>query len=179
MVLDKVWGFSPNAIMHIAAGREVHGAAQSLAGAVRREVAIPYAFLRDIAIRANVDAKSDETTAMRRLEPFGGEILSFVYGEMARLCKQHHAIPILVFLPHIYPGIWEEEAGEVIRRAQEAGFVVLDLKHIYQGIDPASLRLAEWDSHPNATAHQIIARKLHDALVSKASIIFVPNQPRQ
>ncbi len=178
VVLEKAWEFSPNAVIHVAAGREVFGAVQNLATAVRKGVPIPYEFLRDVARRAGIDAKTDETTALRRLQPFGGELLAWVYGQMAAACKQHNAVPILVFLPHIYPGIWEQEADEVIVRAKAAGFVVLDLKRIYQGIDPAVLRLAEWDAHPNAGGHQIIAQKLYDAIVQNTSTIFIPRANR-
>jgi hypothetical protein len=178
VVLEKAWQFAPNAIMYTAAGREQFGAVQNLATSIRKSVPIPYEFLRDVAKRAGVDAGTDETTAMRRLEPFGGEILSWVYREMAQACKQRNVVPILVFLPHTSPGIWESEADEVIRRAEEAGFVVINLKRIYQGIDPASLRLAEWDAHPTRSGHQIIARTLYEGLSGKASNIFTPRENR-
>lgn len=178
VVLEKAWKFSPNAIMHIAAGREQFGAVQNLATSIRKGIPIPYAFLRDVAKRAGVDAGTDETTAMRRLEPFGGEILSWVYREMVQACKQRKVVPILVFLPHTSPGIWESEADEVIRRAEEAGFVVINLKRAYQGIDPESLRLAEWDAHPTVRGHQIIAHELYEGLSGKANIIFIPREDR-
>jgi hypothetical protein len=101
--LDKVWDFKPDAIIHVAAGRELLGIAQNLETAVRKGVPIPYPFLTDAARRAGIDQEHDETTALRRLQPFRGEITTWLYGEMVKACRQRGVVPILVFLPHIYP----------------------------------------------------------------------------
>jgi D-alanyl-lipoteichoic acid acyltransferase DltB (MBOAT superfamily) len=178
-VLDKAWEFGPRAILHVAAGRELLGAVQNLATSITKGVPIPYPFLRDVARRAGVDDKTDETTALRRLEPFRGEIISWLYGQMVRSCREHRAVPVLVFLPHIYPGIWQQEAAEVIERARATGFVVLDLQGIYRGIPGTDLRLAEWDAHPNVRGHQIIAAGLYDAIVQNAAQLIVSPEARK
>lgn len=177
--LEKVWPFSPNAVMYAAIGREMHGSVEFLARAVRKGTPIPYDFLRDVVRRAGVDASNDETTAVRRLEPYRGEIVSWLYREISRLCREHHAIPILAFLPQTYTGIWEQEAEEVLHRAEEAGFVILDLRGVFRGQDLTSLRLAEWDAHPNAKGHQIMAAALYAAITGRADVIFTRREARQ
>jgi alginate O-acetyltransferase complex protein AlgI len=177
--LDKVWALSPDAIMYAAIGREMHGSVEFLATAVRRGTPIPYDFLRDVLRRAGVDAGTDETTAVRRLEPYRGEIVSWLYREMARLCRERRAVPILAFLPQTYTGVWEQEAEEVLRRAQEAGFVILDLRGVFRGHDLVSLRLAEWDAHPNAKGHQIMAAGLYEAIIGRGDVIFARREARQ
>jgi hypothetical protein len=177
--LDKVWSFSPDAIMYAAIGREMHGSVEFLATSARRGTPIPYDFLRDVLHRAGVDAGTDETTAVRRLEPYRGEIVSWLYREMARLCRERRAVPILAFLPQTYRGVWEREAEDVLHRAQEAGFVILDLRGIFRGHDLVSLRLAEWDAHPNAKAHQIMAAGLYEAITGRGDVIFARREARQ
>jgi D-alanyl-lipoteichoic acid acyltransferase DltB (MBOAT superfamily) len=178
-VLDRAWEFAPHAILHVAAGRELLGAVQNLATSIAKGVPIPYPFLREIAGRAGIDKHTDETTAVRRLEPFRGEIISWLYAEMVRSCRAHGAVPVLMFLPHIYPGIWQQEATEVLDRARDAGFVVLDLGGIYRGIDGTELRLAEWDAHPNVRGHQIIAAGLYEAIVQHADQLIVSREARK
>jgi D-alanyl-lipoteichoic acid acyltransferase DltB (MBOAT superfamily) len=178
-VLDKAWEFAPHAILHVAAGRELLGAAQNLATSIAKGVPIPYPYLREIARRAEIDQRTDETTALRRLEPFRGEMVSWLYAEMVRSARAHGAVPVLMFLPHIYPGIWQQEAAEVLDRARKAGFVVLDLQGIYRGIEGTDLRLAEWDAHPNVRGHQIIAAGLHDAIVRHRDQLFVSREARK
>jgi hypothetical protein len=179
VVMDKAWEFAPHAILHVAAGRELLGAVQNLATSIAKDVPIPFPFLREIAARAGVDKHTDQTTALRRLEPFRGEIISWLYGEMVRSCREHGAVPVLLFLPHIYPGIWQQEAAEVLDRARTAGFVVLDLQGIYRGIDGSELRLAEWDAHPNVKGHQIIAAGLYDAIVQHADQLMAHRETRK
>ena len=178
-VLDKVWDFKPDAIIHVAAGRELLGIAQNLETAVRKSVPIPYPFLTDVARRASIAKSTDETTALRRLQPFRGEITTWLYREMVKACRERGVVPILVFLPHIYPGIWEQEAVEVMDRAREAGFVVLDLKHVFAKSDGVALRLAEWDAHPNVKGHQMIAAGLYDAIVAHAGEILAHREARK
>jgi hypothetical protein len=177
--LDKAWAFSPNAIMYAAIGRDLHGSVEFLARAVRSATPIPYGFLRDVLGRAGVDASTDETTAVRRLEPYRGEIVSWLYREMVRLCREHRVVPILAFFPQTYTGVWEQEAEDVLRRAQEAGFVVLDLRGVFRGHDLVSLRLAEWDAHPTVKGHQIMAAGLYEAIVSRGDVIFARREARQ
>jgi hypothetical protein len=178
-VLGKVWGFSPDALLYVVVGRELHAGAQNLVGAVRKKLPVPDSFLRDLAQRAGIDADTDETTALRRLAPFRGEIISWVYGAIVRASREHRVVPVFVLLPHIYSGVWEEEAGEILHRAREAGFLVLDLRDIFGNVDGASLRLAEWDAHPNVKGHQIMAANLYEAITRNADVIFVPREARQ
>ena len=178
-VLDKVWDFKPDAIIHVAAGRELLGIAQNLETSVRRGVPIPYPYLQDMARRVGIDKSTDETTALRKLQPLRGEITTWLYGEMVKACRERGVVPVLVFLPHIYPGIWEQEATEVMDRAREAGFVVLDLKHVYGKTDGVALRLAEWDAHPNVKGHQMIANGLYDAIIQHAGEILAPRETRK
>jgi hypothetical protein len=176
--LDKIWSFAPNAVVYAAIGREMHGSIEFLVAAARAGRPIPYEFLRDVLRRAGVDAATDETSARRRLEPHRSEIVSWLYQEMGRRCREHGALPILAFLPQTYTGIWEQEAADVLRLAEAAGWVVLDLRGIFQDADRASLRLAEWDAHPNAKGHQIMAAHLYEALAARADTIFAKREAR-
>jgi len=178
-VLDKVWDFHPSAMIHVAAGRELLGIAQNLETSLRRGVPIPYPYLQEVARRAGIGTSTDETTALRKLQPLRGEITTWLYAEMVKACRERGVVPILVFLPHIYPGIWEQEATEVMDRARDAGFVVLDLKHVYGKMDGVALRLAEWDAHPNVKGHQMIANGLYDAIVRHAGEILATRETRR
>jgi hypothetical protein len=60
----------------------------------------------------------------------------------------------------------------MLRAAAAAGFVVLDLFDVYgpeTGHD--SLRVAEWDKHPNAAGHAMIAERLLDELRRRPALL--------
>ncbi|HVQ77320.1 MAG TPA: SGNH/GDSL hydrolase family protein [Candidatus Binatia bacterium] len=177
--LERALEFAPDAVAYAAIGRDLHGSVQFLVGAVRASTPIPYNFLRDLLRRAGVDASMDETTARRRLDPYRGEIVSWLFEEIARRCRERGAMPVLIFLPQTYTGIWEQESVEALQRAEKAGFLVLDLRDAFRGVDTASIRLADWDAHPNARGHQIMAAHVYDAITSRKDAIFVPREARQ
>jgi hypothetical protein len=45
---------------------------------------------------------------------------------------------------------------------------------VYKGQDIATIRLAEWDDHPNRRGHELIASRLYDELQKKRETIFLP-----
>jgi len=72
------------------------------------------------------------------------------------------------------PGSGQEETPETLRRAKSAGFVIIDMSDVYKGQDIATIRLAEWDDHPNRRGHELIASRLYDELQKKRETIFLP-----
>jgi hypothetical protein len=74
---------------------------------------------------------------------------------------------VWIFLPQVREGSSQEETPEAFRAAEAAGFVVLDLSDVFKGQDLSSVRLAEWDDHPSAHGHELIASRLFTALLDK------------
>jgi hypothetical protein len=143
-----------------------------LAEVLRKRITIPYPFLEQIAHKAGVDAATESTTALRRLRPFQTEVLGWLYGEIVARCRERGVLPVLVFLPQLRGGEWEVETPEILKAAANAGFVVLDISDVYRGHDFLALRLAEWDEHPNAAGHRLIADRLHAGVRMRAGELF-------
>ena len=66
-----------------------------------------------------------------------------------------------------------EEADTHLQLAEEAGFTVLDLSDVFAGQAAEDIRLAEWDFHPNAKGHQLIADRLYQELFEHKDKDFV------
>jgi hypothetical protein len=71
----------------------------------------------------------------------------------------------------------ERSPDEVIQAttalARSAGFVVIDEPfHAYENVDNEQIIVAEWDSHPNARGHRILADALYQALVQHRGEVF-------
>lgn len=164
MMLEKALTFSPQAVFYIAPGREAALTAQYLAEVVRKKVEIPYSYLRDLVQRAGLHADMEETETLRRLEPFQSELLTWLYREIVQECRTRNIQPVWIFLPQVYAGSWQAEVSTIRQLAIDTGFTVIDLGSVYDGYDLQSLRLAEWDNHPNAQAHELIATRLYTAL---------------
>jgi hypothetical protein len=172
--LDKALTFSPNAVIYVATGRELSRAMSYLVEVVHKKIEIPYEPLRDIVRKAGLDPSMDEATSLRRLEPFSIEILSSTYRRIVEQAQAHGAVAVFVFLPQVREGTWQEETPETLRIAESAGFATIDMSDVYKGQDIATIRLAEWDDHPNRRGHQLIASRLYDELQKKRETILKP-----
>jgi D-alanyl-lipoteichoic acid acyltransferase DltB (MBOAT superfamily) len=168
---EKALSFVPNAVIYVATGRETSRAADYLAEVVGKKIEIPYPALGEIVQKAGVDATMDRTAALRRLEPFKVEILTWVYRKITDESRARGATTILAFLPQSAGGSWEEETPEILRIAEASGFAVLNLSDVFKGHDLKSYALAEWDMHPTAFGHQIIAARLFDELAKRPDLI--------
>jgi hypothetical protein len=173
VALEKALAFSPSALFYVATGREISRAARYMAAAVQKRIAIPYPDLKAIIAQAGLEPEMDDATALKRLEPYRLQILSTVYGQLVNESRARGLVAVWIFLPQVREGAWQEETSETVRLAEAAGFVVINLDGIYKGQDLAAVRLAEWDDHPNARAHRLIAERLYELLQSKRDEIFV------
>lgn len=178
IALEKALAFSPNAVFYVATGREMSRAASYLVEVVQKRIDIPYGPLRDIVVKAGLDSSMDETTLLKRLAPFRGEILSWIYNRIANQTRANGALAVLIFVPQVREGTWQEETPETLRVAESAGFVVVNLANVYKGQDVTSIRLAEWDDHPNRRGHELIASALYDELQRRSqAILQIAGQP--
>ena len=173
VALDKALGFKPRAVLYVATGREMSRANQCLIWVVQHRIEIPYEPLRAIIARAGIGADMDETTALKLLDPVRSDILRWTYGRIADESRRAGAVPVWIFLPQVTEGRWQEETPIALDAARAAGFVIIDLSDVYKGEDIKTLRLAEWDEHPNARAHELIAARLLEGLRAQKDAIFV------
>jgi D-alanyl-lipoteichoic acid acyltransferase DltB (MBOAT superfamily) len=169
---ERALELRPNAVMFIATGREISRSASYLAEVVHKRLPIPYPALAAIVERAGAIAGMEETAALKLLQPHGAEILRVVYGLIAQRSIEQGIRPVWVFLPQVRGGSWQEETPETVRIATDAGFAVINLADVYAGHDHATLRLAEWDDHPNQLGHRLVAEALYKALAANPATLF-------
>ena len=179
VALERALSFSPNAMFYVAPGRELSRAARYLVGVVKKKIEIPHPAISDIVKKAGVSADLDESTALRRIAPYQSEVLKAVYSAIVEQSRAHGVVPVWIFLPQVRGGAWQEETSEMMRIAGEAGFAIIDLGDIYKGIEPASVRVAEWDEHPNARGHELIAERLYQEIETKSELLFATKHPTE
>ena len=172
VMLDKALGFAPNAVLYAAAPRELSRANRYLVEVVNKRIDIPYAPLRDVVAKAGIVPGMEEATALKRLEPFRGEILGFTYRRIVEETRRRGAVPVWIYLPLMSEGTWQEESPDMLDAAQAAGFLVIDLSGMFKDQDVSGLRLAEWDEHPNVRGHELIASRLFEALRARQDMIL-------
>jgi hypothetical protein len=174
VMLEKTLKLQPNALFYIAVGREVPRSVEYMAAAVRKGFPIPYPSLQAIVDKAGVRRDMDETTAIKHLEPFGTEILKAVYDQLGQLARERGIRPVWIFVPQVREGRWQDDVAASLRVAREAGFTIVNVENVFQGRDVSTIRLADWDDHPNALGHQLVADRLYAELAANPDLVFAP-----
>jgi D-alanyl-lipoteichoic acid acyltransferase DltB (MBOAT superfamily) len=177
VMTEKALRFAPRAVLYTAGGREASRAASYLVEVVNKRIDVPYAPLRDVIAKAGLAPGMEEATALKRLEPYRLEILDFTYRHIVEQCRRHGAVPVWVFVPQIREGRWQEENPQIFRAAEAAGFVMIDLSDVFKDQDIDAVRLAEWDEHPSARGHELIAARLYAELIKRKAIVFSSGNP--
>ena len=125
---------------------------------------IPYESVREIIRRSGVTKEMKINKAIRLLEPYNEEIMAWTYNRIVEDCRQRGILPVWICLPSV-PGENEStQAVDLVRVAEKAGFIVLNLIDVYDSAKGAFLWIAPWDKHPNARGHRLIANGIYEAL---------------
>lgn len=82
---------------------------------------------------------------------------------MVSAARAMGAVPVWIYVPVVEADDLASPRG-LRRLAEEAGFIIWDLGGTYAGHDPSELRLATWDTHPNARGHLLLSQALYARL---------------
>jgi D-alanyl-lipoteichoic acid acyltransferase DltB (MBOAT superfamily) len=172
VAVEKALNLHPNAIFYVATGREQDRSAFYLAEVVRKGIPIPYPELRSIVERSGAHASMNEAEATKALLPYGSEICAFTYRYIADRARGAGVRAVWIFLPQVRPGSWQDSTAGALDLARRAGFETIDLTNVYDEAGVERVRLAEWDEHPNALGHELVAERLYAELGARREIIF-------
>jgi hypothetical protein len=167
----RALAFQPDALFFVGHQLEEEITARNLANRIVLGTKMPYEYLDELAGRAGVTEGMPQAEAERRLKPYGMELVTWTYQQVVSLAHEEGIQPVWVFLPTLETEMVTDEVAKLVRLAEEAGFVVLDLSDVYTNQDLASLIVAEWDKHPNARGHQLLADHLYEALKAKEGLL--------
>lgn len=170
-ILESVGlSFQPDSILYVAHQREEDIAVRNLADRIERGVDLPYEYLYELAERAGVGPGMSHAEIERALLPYGQELVSWTYERIASLARERDIDPLWVFVPILESPPSETEKTKLMRQATGAGLTVVDLSDVYDGFETRDLIVAEWDMHPNKTAHTLIADRLYEFMVRSGII---------
>jgi D-alanyl-lipoteichoic acid acyltransferase DltB (MBOAT superfamily) len=167
----KALDFGPDALVYVAHSIDVEQVVARLAAKAREGIGLPYPRLVEAIERAGVGRGTAQSVAERRLAPLGPELVEWIYGRIVQEARARGIPAVWIYLPRISERVREEDEARLFDLAKRAGFEVIDLRDLYAGRDIDSLRLAEWDYHPNAEGHALIAERIHRELLERRAEI--------
>jgi hypothetical protein len=135
-----------------------------------------YEYITRVLEHSNAHPRMPSEEFARRVQPYSDELMRWAYGRMASSIRRQGAVPLFVFLSETDEDFRPAELAKLESLARESGAMVLDLSEVYRGYDRKRLWVAEWDPHPNAFGHQVIADRLYEALVTNAKTLGMIHQ---
>jgi D-alanyl-lipoteichoic acid acyltransferase DltB (MBOAT superfamily) len=123
---------------------------------------VPFETSRTLFRTVGMETRMPWAEAERRLTLADDELVEWTLGHIAKVSREHGAVPVFVALDNV----GDPPAGEVraLQQAEAAGFLVFNLFDLWQDRDKPALRIAEWDNHPNPAGNRLIAERLLDLM---------------
>jgi hypothetical protein len=167
----KALPFKPNAVFYVAHQLEEEVTVRNFASRVLVGSEIPYEYLKELIVRAEIEPGMTQEEIERQLKPFGKEMVAWTYQQVVDTAVNNGMLPVWIYIPALEldssPGV----SAELMAMADEAGFETIDLSEVYAGQNEEEIIVAEWDKHPNAKGHMLLARGLFEALLAKSEEI--------
>ena len=184
---DRVLDFDPDIVIVTIPSRGRFRSAEHLVSIVESGIAIPYDGLRAIAAEAGllddmatgvpipfatvrtllasvgVDTRMPHAEAHVRARDLSTRLTAWTLGRIAEVTRSRGIQPVLLALDNVIDP--PRERIPELAMARETGFIVFDLLDIWEDGPQDSLRIADWDRHPNADGHRLIADRLHEELL--------------
>lgn len=162
--------FEPDVALYIAHENEVFRIYRHLSAARDRGVESPWPELTAILDEAGVTKGMAKDVFDRKLEPYVNRILAFAFQRIAEVCRENDVVPLFCFLPTLEMYGEPADIEWMLDIARDAGFEVITLFGVYDDHDIFDIRIADWDYHPNAEGHEIIAARLFEELAKRRDL---------
>ena len=170
---DKALPMSPDAIYYIAHGVDGVLAIERLARLVQKQIPIPDEFLREIGERAEISPSMSQSAMLRELPPFADEIVLGSYTKIVEMARESGALPVWIYVPRVPERQPDREPIErLIAHAKQAGFITFDLSELWGDTAVDDYVMSQWDMHPNAPGHAMIADAIMEIMRSNPQLGF-------
>jgi hypothetical protein len=159
------WPMNPDLVIYESNAADVGWDERRLRFLLARGIGWDSPIYHRALVRSGVDRFESPDFYKRALRPRHRDILAGVYQTMAADCRDRRVPIIWVLVPRV--GRSNDEPGnhDLKKTAQDAGFTrIVDVTNAYDGLDSASLAVDTDDFHPNAAAHERLAKRLDGSL---------------
>lgn len=173
----KVLDFRPDTVLYVGHPEDSQRLTHLLAQQVHTSTVLPYDFLSAIVREAAVTSDTPERIVTQRLTPFADRVLDGLYRRLVGDTSARGICAGFIFMPMVPDMKYAVDVVHEKQLAKDAGFVMLDLTGVYDVPDRQSLWVAEWDAHPNAKGHRLVADKLQSLVLANERALFGCGEP--
>jgi len=171
LVRDVVFDFEPSMVMLVShtgmKDRELDRLAEYITDGAHERSPVLAELLPELAVDPTLPAEQ----LRRQLRGGWDRLVTWADRAIVDAARAHGAAPVFVLLPKIRQTELTRADLRIVKTAEEAGFATIVLDSVYGEWDPAAIRLAPWDFHPNELGHRLIASRLYDDLVASGLLL--------
>jgi alginate O-acetyltransferase complex protein AlgI len=170
VVEARAGAFRPHLALFIAHTFDYEWTVRDVSRCLREGVPLDDATLRETLAKAHIAARTHPSLADERLKPFAAELVAWSYRGIVEKWRSVGTLPIFVFVPLPTARPPQQRIAEQLSLAERAGFVCLDLTHVFDGHDTSDLVQRDYYRHMNLLAHDLVADELARRLTSDPRI---------
>jgi hypothetical protein len=163
----KVIAFQPDLVIYSATTLDVRLMEIHLCDLLRQRIDLKYDFVRDAVARAGLDRDDvrvdrdgllvHKQQLKRKLKSCYWPLYDRTLGSIAAECRSAGIPLAMVIIPRVgtedAPELRAEPVARLKALAAHHAITAFDLTDAFDRDDPATLEVAAWDDHPNATGH--------------------------
>ena len=161
---DRVFSFDPDAVLLVGHSVDFLRLVDYLHVELIRGNDLGHEFLRSRVAAAGARADMSNAEIHRAMKPYAADITAWALRRIVTLTRDRGVRPIFVLIPMPLDGALMEDAPLLLDLARDAGFDVIDLSNVYAGRNERALTVADWDRHPNAEGHRVVAGRVYEEL---------------
>jgi hypothetical protein len=159
------WPTTPDLVIYESTASDVGWDERRLRFLLARGIGWDVPVYRQVVERSRVERLGSPDDYKRALKPRHWEILEGVYQTMTADCRSAGVPIIWILVPRVGRPNDGLDQRALVQAARIAAFTrIVDVSDAYDGLDPARLSVEPDDFHPNAMAHERLARWLDRAL---------------
>jgi hypothetical protein len=174
----RAFPFSPDAVFWVTYGLEDQITMRRQARVFKQEIEVPQPyreFIQGVFDKTNCEPDFPDERLMRSLQPFGNDMLRFVYKRLIEQCRQRGIKIWVVYRPdqHESPYVPKGDRKRTLELIQEMGLPILDLTPALNQVKNRRGLMVEGDeNHYNEEGHRLLADELYKQLHPKGGLIL-------
>ena len=138
------------------------GAPDGREGAGRPRLPVPFESARALLGAVGIETRMPWSEAARRLRLAATASFAWTLERIAAVTREHGAVPVFLALDNVADP--PAEGSAPCRTQRRPGFWFSISSTCGKDRDKPALRIAEWDNHPNAAGHRLIADRLFELM---------------
>jgi lysophospholipase L1-like esterase len=174
--IDRMLEFEPDLVLITTQDNDVRRTVTRLVDYELAGTPVPFDSVQRLVSTVTAGAAS-KVEAERRLRPHARDVLGQLYQIMADRSRAAGVAPVWMYLPGLDRVPDPADREILVSAARDAGFTIVDLSGVYEGRPRKEVTVAEYDFHPNALGHRLVAQRLLDELARRPELFVAGSRP--